>query len=341
MGKGWRKGHALLGLSLILLIAAAALYIGIGQVRQKAEETEKTYLAEAAVTAVPTPTIHAIGVTHDPALITPVPNISSGSAGDSVRTVQSRLKELGYYQGEVDGGFGGETRLAVVLFQAQHGLSADGIAGPKTLEKLLSADAHPIVTTDTLSGAKPLLVNASHPVGKDFVPADLVRLADVLPKGILLESASMRGVREAAEALGTMLAAAEKAGIGNWKVRESWRTWQDQENIFNNKVKEHRNAGLSEADAKNAARLTVADPGTSEHHTGLAFDLNVPGESFGDTANYAWLAEHCWEYGFILRYTDEKEDVTGFLGEEWHYRYVGKEHSLKIRDLGICLEEYE
>ena len=86
----------------------------------------------------------------------------------------------------------------------------------------------------------------------------------------------------------------------------------------------------------------MADPGTSEHHSGLAFDLNATDtdEAFAYTAQYAWLYNHCWEYGFIIRYTDEKEDITGFLGEEWHYRYVGKAHAQKIHELNICLEEY-
>ena len=52
------------------------------------------------------------------------------------------------------------------------------------------------------------------------------------------------------------------------------------------------------------------------------------------------MAEHCWEYGFILRYTEEKEAITGFIAEAWHFRYVGVEHSLIMRDENLCLEEY-
>ena len=52
------------------------------------------------------------------------------------------------------------------------------------------------------------------------------------------------------------------------------------------------------------------------------------------------MVTHCWEYGFILRYPDDKSDITGFLGEEWHYRYVGREHSMKMKETGQCLEEY-
>ena len=97
---------------------------------------------------------------------------------------------------------------------------------------------------------------------------------------------------------------------------------------------------MSRAKAISATRQQVADPGCSEHHTGLAFDLNVPGAYFADTAQYQWLSEHCWEYGFIMRYTDDKQDITGILGEEWHVRYVGVQHSMTIRQMGYCLEEY-
>ena len=97
---------------------------------------------------------------------------------------------------------------------------------------------------------------------------------------------------------------------------------------------------LTKAQATSRTRLAVADPGCSEHHTGLAFDLNVPGRYFVDTAQYIWLKQHCWDYGFIMRYTDEKEDITGIIGEEWHVRYVGLDHAKKIQELGYCLEEY-
>jgi len=92
--------------------------------------------------------------------------------------------------------------------------------------------------------------------------------------------------------------------------------------------------------ARSAARKTVADPGTSEHHTGLAFDITTPGKTFMGTPQQKWLHEHCWEYGFIIRYPEGKEDITGFVAECWHIRYVGVVHSIPMRDSGECLEEY-
>ena len=85
--------------------------------------------------------------------------------------------------------------------------------------------------------------------------------------------------------------------------------------------------------ARAKALQTVAYPGTSEHHLGLAVDL------LGDEA-IAWLTEHCWEYGFIVRYRGEKAHITGIVNEPWHFRYVGTEVSLDMKDSGLCLEEY-
>ncbi len=85
-----------------------------------------------------------------------------------------------------------------------------------------------------------------------------------------------------------------------------------------------------------------ARPGSSEHETGLAVDINtaVEKDHFERTKEYAWLIENCWKYGFILRYLENSEYITGYVYEPWHYRYVGEEHAEKIMKLGITYEEY-
>ena len=89
----------------------------------------------------------------------------------------------------------------------------------------------------------------------------------------------------------------------------------------------------------------MAIPGTSEHHTGLAADIitvdyQVLDEGFAETAAYQWLKENCTQYGFIMRYPKEKQDITGIIYEPWHYRYVGKNVAEKITANDWCLEEY-
>ena len=303
------------------------------------EQTLAILYSESAQTFVPTPTPSAT-----PAML------SSGSSGDEVKALQSRLQQLGFYSGVLDGDYGKGTRAAVKLFQAQHGLDDDGIAGQKTLEMLYSNDAQPMLVTPTpaavqvLAGSQPLLVNRQHPVASDFAPADLVNLSEYCDSSLVkIKYDGTQGVREAADALLRMLEAAKADGITNWQVSAAYRSYADQQRIFDNKVKSFQNntPDWSLSRCRSAASVTVADPGASEHHTGLAFDMTVPNTSmFLGTPQCAWLHEHCWEYGFILRYTDEKQQITGFAGEAWHIRYVGTEHSLAMQQSGQCLEEY-
>ena len=302
------------------------------------EQTLNLLYSAQAQTFVPTPT-----PSPTPAVL------SSGSQGDEVKRLQQRLKDLGFYEGVIDGDFGKGTKTAVTLFQKQHDLDADGIAGAMTLKKLYSEEAHRIVVTPTpeavrvLADALPLLVNKEKPVGSDFIPSDLVNMSTYCDSSLVkIKYNGTQGVREAVDALMTMLRAAKNDGITNWQVSAAYRSYQDQVDIMEQNVKSYmRDKDLSRKQAESAAKLTVADPGTSEHHTGLAFDMTVPGTSmFVGTQQQKWLHKYCWDYGFIIRYTDEKQDITGFLGEEWHIRYVGKEHSKIMQEKNWCLEEY-
>ena len=92
--------------------------------------------------------------------------------------------------------------------------------------------------------------------------------------------------------------------------------------------------GYSYAQAEKLTAGYVAVPGTSEHHTGLGVDLGS-GKKI-----YAWLAEHCWEYGFILRYPEDTTGNTGFNYEPWHFRYLGKPLAEKVHKSGLTLEAY-
>ena len=83
-----------------------------------------------------------------------------------------------------------------------------------------------------------------------------------------------------------------------------------------------------------------ARPGFSEHQTGLTIDCNTIDDAFGQTKEAQWLAEHCADYGFIIRFPDGKEDITGYQYEPWHIRYVGVDIAREIMSKGLCLEEY-
>jgi len=135
------------------------------------------------------------------------------------------------------------------------------------------------------------------------------------------------------DALNRMLEDLTAAGI-EYTFNSAYRTILEQTTILEYRTREHMaEFDLDFFEARDKAYETVAIPGTSEHHLGLAVDL------LGDEA-IAWLQEHCWDYGFILRYTEEKEWITGIVDEPWHFRYVGTEVSLDLKDSGLCLEEY-
>ena len=274
--------------------------------------------------------------------------LATGSKGEAVVSLQARLKELGYLQGEADGDFGNATRSALRSFQRRNDLEADGIAGPLTLARLYAEDAisapdHP-EPTDVIHVELPVLVNREHPVDEYFLPADLVLLQELCPSSLVrIKYPKTQGVRTAVEALVALLEAAHEEKITKWQVSAGYRTWDSQVSMLNAKISSYlkRNSGWSRSRARKAALRTVAEPGASEHHLGLAFDVNVPGtDAFRGTKQCAWLHAHCWEYGFIIRYPEGKEAITGFDAEAWHIRYVGKDHSLYMRDHDLCLEEY-
>ena len=135
---------------------------------------------------------------------------------------------------------------------------------------------------------------------------------------------------EAYNSLLLMFAAAAEDGYSLWLL-SGYRSYEDQDRIYNNYVARD---GQAEADRYSAR------PGHSEHQSGLAFDLNSLYQSFGETEEGIWLAENCHRFGFIIRYPSEKESITGYMYEPWHVRYIGVEMAQKVKDSGLCLEEY-
>ena len=107
--------------------------------------------------------------------------------------------------------------------------------------------------------------------------------------------------------------------------------------------------GMTREEAEEKTREYYTEPGHSEHHSGLALDILTEeyqrdvytlDDRFAQTDGYAWLVEHCTDYGFILRYPEDKTQITQINYEPWHYRYVGKEHAAYMKEHGLCLEEY-
>lgn len=172
----------------------------------------------------------------------------------------------------------------------------------------------------TPTGIYILLVNYRYPMPENRQP-DLVRYGEWA-----------RVAKVAEQSLRQMILDCRATGIECW-LNCGYRTKDEQTRILDERTKEYQEKGLSYQDAYHKALETVALPGYSEHETGLAMDIVC-------SVTPTWLHEHCWEYGFILRYPENKEDITGITYEHWHYRYVGTKVSMAMKDTGLCLEEY-
>ena len=145
--------------------------------------------------------------------------------------------------------------------------------------------------------------------------------------------------QEAALALEEMFDACKKDIGITLKAVSGYRSYARQETIYNNKL-ERVHGSVEKADEY------VARPGASEHQTGLVMDVGQKSDKvnltggFGATKGGKWVAEHCWEYGFIIRYQKGWEEITGYEYEPWHVRYVGKENARRIHEQEMPLEEY-
>jgi len=168
-----------------------------------------------------------------------------------------------------------------------------------------------------------VLVNKYHALPEDYVP-------QLEALGSRYGTGSLRP--EAAQAFWDMAEAARKDGVALRSV-SAYRSYQTQSAIYQRYLK---NSGQTATDTFSAR------PGHSEHQTGLALDINTAsrGAHFEGTPAYAWLVEQCAEYGFILRYPQGKEEITGYCFEPWHYRYVGVEAARACMEAGLTYEEH-
>lgn len=190
-------------------------------------------------------------------------------------------------------------------------------------------------STDVPASADPLLIlaNKDNPLPSDYAP-DLA----------YLEGGSYQMQSEAAAAFDRMKNAANATGL-HLMACSTYRSVERQTELFNAEIQKWMGQGMDETAAREQAATVVMVPGCSEHNTGLAVDVGSitnqrVEEDFENEPEFAWLQEHAAEYGFILRYPADKVEVTGVTYEPWHYRYVGVENAQKIKESGLCLEEY-
>ena len=178
-----------------------------------------------------------------------------------------------------------------------------------------------------------VLVNKEYPVDENYVPVDLVQL-DYRASNRSSKWQVM--TRVAADAFNKLCADALAEGH-EIVATTAYRSYNFQSYLYNSYV---------EKDGQALADTYSAQPGKSEHQTGLATDVSSPSvgysltKEYGGTPEGTWLAENCYKYGFILRYQKGKEEITGYMYEPWHIRYVGQEAAKEIWEKGLTLEEY-
>lgn len=187
-----------------------------------------------------------------------------------------------------------------------------------------------------------ILVNSENALSSDFVPEGLTNVADTRKDGRKTQQMCLY----AEKALEAFLIEARANGCKNVTVTSAYRDYAYQQKLFNtyinNEMNEHPSWTREEAEKE--VRTYSAVAGTSEHQTGLACDmhnLSSAKQKFGNTFEGKWLAENAWKFGFILRYAEDKMDITGgIIYEPWHFRYVGRSHAKYMYDNNLCLEEY-
>ena len=177
-----------------------------------------------------------------------------------------------------------------------------------------------------------ILVNKENPIPENY-SVNIVKIEDNFEVD--------EKIKESTE---KMLADARASGI-NPEICSSYRSTKYQTTLYNNKINEYLRKGFNREQATEQASKWVTTPGTSEHEIGLSLDIidnsyQILDENQENTPVQKWLMEHCYEYGFILRYPTEKRDITKINYEPWHYRYVGVKDAMIIKEKGYCLEEY-
>ena len=174
-----------------------------------------------------------------------------------------------------------------------------------------------------------ILVNKFHYLDQNFAPSDIVAVRNWYAYG----ENEIR--KEVYEQFRSMFNAAAEEDL-KLIITSSYRDYEFQDTLWNN---------YANSKGEEWADSVAARPGYSEHQTGLSLDIVTDGEgssmdSFDQTDEFKWLSKNAHKYGFILRYPEGKEDITGYSYESWHYRYVGVETATKIHDLGITFDEY-
>ncbi|MBA8814986.1 D-alanyl-D-alanine carboxypeptidase [Microbacterium halimionae] len=301
--RGWLAvGSSVLGLGTIVAIVMALTAPPLSEdttlVQQSAAASTATSAAPMVVEALPVPQMST-----SPS--------GSGSSGEAA-------------SGESDAAVCDDTAVTEALAAGDDGGAIAAVGGAEAFRDAVASGSAPCVS---LSDAARVwtVVNKQ----RAYDPLEYQPTPRKLPDSVRnLAGGSLRS--DAAGALTSMVADAADAGVGEIALESGYRSYRTQQSTYGNHVAD---MGQGEAD-KVSAR-----PGFSEHQSGLAADVVACGadgctslDGLAGTAQGDWVAEHSWEYGFIVRYEDGYTDTTGYSPEPWHLRYIGTDLAAAYHD---------
>ena len=172
----------------------------------------------------------------------------------------------------------------------------------------------------------------------------LANYENILPDDFQVEVEEIADDRlfdaRAIDDLKKMINAMGRDGIANIWVQSAYRSVERQKELYDNSVQKYLKQGKKQEEAERLTDEYINKPGASDHNLGLAVDFNNVDNKFEDLDGFKWLQKNAENYGFILRYPKDKEEITKISYESWHWRYVGEEHAKKMNELNMCLEEY-
>lgn len=198
-------------------------------------------------------------------------------------------------------------------------------AGSDTQSNPPSAAQTIRVTDEQVTRGNLVLVNKDYLLDQGAVPKDIVTLfenKDLMHGYVVLDN-TIRLSRSVAEKFGDMVEAAGEDGVNRFMISSGYRDEGEQEQLYREKGSDY-----------------ALPPGYSEHNLGLSMDIGSTQQSIDRSPEGKWLKEHAWAHGFILRYPEDKTEITGIQYEPWHFRYVGQPHSMIMKELNLTLEEY-
>jgi D-alanyl-D-alanine carboxypeptidase len=207
----------------------------------------------------------------------------------------------------------------------------EGVSADEDGFKLIKMDK------EKLTQGELALVNKEHPY--DFPEhRELAAIFDQKNDSYFVRDKNVRLDPDVIDHMNDLMEAfCKETGVGDVNVVSGYRTYEDQQKLYDDSLTEKGRDYTDEY---------VAPPGFSEHHSGLAVDLSIyhiqtgKSEEFDGKGKYGWFYENAWKYGFVLRYDANKSKVTGFGDEPWHFRYVGEVHASYMKEHDLCLEEY-